>query len=362
MARTPLTRISSPSLGSLSFFPLAAVVALTLGCSGGSGTDTPATTDTGSTGESGDDTGSSDDTGSGGGDTATGDTGTTGDSTGKDTTPPGDAPPAGGIKTVFLILMENENWSSIKGSASAPYINKTLLVDGAHAENYQNIIHPSEPNYVWLEAGDNLGITNDSDPSANHQATTDHLVTHLKAKGVSWHSWQEDISGTVCPLKGVAKYAPKHNPMIFFDDVTNTNDPAFKYCIDNNRPYGEFAAALTASTVARYNFITPNLCNDMHDCGIAAGDTWLSKEIPKIQASKAYTDGGVIFVLWDETGGSTTLGMIALGTNVKKGYSSSVKFTHSSTLRSIQDIFGITPYIRDAAKATNLSDLFTSFP
>ena len=41
--------------------------------------------------------------------------------------------------------------------------------------------------------------------------------------------------------------------------------------------YTELETALTQNTVARYNFITPNLCNDMHDCGIAAGDTWLSR-------------------------------------------------------------------------------------
>ena len=71
----------------------------------------------------------------------------------------------GGSKTagarVFLIMMENHNWGDIKGSASAPYING-LLTTGAHAEQYFNPakLHPSEPNYIWLEAGDNLGVFN----------------------------------------------------------------------------------------------------------------------------------------------------------------------------------------------------------
>src|SRR3954470_13337995 len=71
--------------------------------------------------------------------------------------------PANVNRTVFVILMENHNWSSIIGSASAPYINNTLLTMGAHAEQYYNPpkIHPSEPNYIWLEAGDNFGIRND---------------------------------------------------------------------------------------------------------------------------------------------------------------------------------------------------------
>ena len=40
------------------------------------------------------------------------------------------------IKTVFLIVMENKNWSSILGNASAPYINGTLLPKASYATQY----------------------------------------------------------------------------------------------------------------------------------------------------------------------------------------------------------------------------------
>ena len=67
------------------------------------------------------------------------------------------------MKTVFLILMKNHNWSDIKGSSSAPYINHMLLPMASHAERYYNPpnIHPSAPNYLWLEAGTDhrVGIT-----------------------------------------------------------------------------------------------------------------------------------------------------------------------------------------------------------
>src|SRR2546426_772232 len=129
--------------------------------------------------------------------------------------------------TVFVILMENHNWSSIQGHASAPYINGTLLPMASHAKQYYNPPgnHPSEPNYLWLEAGTNFGINNDDNPDANHQSTTHHLVTLLTQAHISWKSYQESISGSVCPLTETGLYAPKHNPMVFFDDVTNTNDP-----------------------------------------------------------------------------------------------------------------------------------------
>src|SRR5215472_7716912 len=144
-------------------------------------------------------------------------------------------------KTVFLIMMENHNWSDIKGSSSAPYINNTILPMASYAEQYYNPpgIHPSEPNYLWLEAGTNFGIFDDNNPGANHLSTTHHLVTYLNDAHISWKSYQEDISGKVCPLTGVGSYAPKHNPMVFFDDVTGTNDPNSAYCIAHIRPYNE---------------------------------------------------------------------------------------------------------------------------
>ncbi|MDB6124461.1 MAG: hypothetical protein JWQ71_3454 [Pedosphaera sp.] len=276
------------------------------------------------------------------------------------------------IQTVFIIVMENNNWSSIKGNASAPYVNNTLLPMSSYCAQFYNPpgIHPSLPNYLWLEAGTNFGIADDKDPSSNHQNTTNHLVTLLNKAGISWKSYQEDISGTTVPLTIVNKYAPKHNPMVYFDDVTGTNNANYSYGISHIRPYTEFARDLTNNTVARYNFITPNLCNDMHDnCvpvsnGIKQGDNWLATEIPRILASAAYTNGGAIFITWDEAAGTSDgpIGMIMLSPFARGGgYYNNIHYTHSSTLRTFQEIFGVTPLIRDAANAANLSDLFSKY-
>src|SRR2546430_12868252 len=130
-------------------------------------------------------------------------------------------------RTIFLILMENHNWSDIKNSPSAPYINNTLLPMASYAEQYYNPpgIHPSEPNYLWLEAGTNFGIFNDDPPSANHQSTTSHLVSLLQKSGISWKTYQENISGADCPLVSNGLYAVKHNTFVYFDDVTHYKDP-----------------------------------------------------------------------------------------------------------------------------------------
>lgn len=54
--------------------------------------------------------------------------------------------------------------------------------------------------------------------------------------------------------------------------------------------------------------------------------------------------------------------MIVLSPLAKVGYSNSIHYTHSSTLRSLQEIFAVTPLLGDAANATNLADLFTTYP
>jgi DNA/RNA endonuclease G (NUC1) len=273
------------------------------------------------------------------------------------------------LQTVFVILLENENWASISGNAAAPYINHGLLPMASHAEQYFNPpgIHPSLPNYLWLEAGTNFGVTADGDPSSYHQGTTNHLVTLLKNAGISWTSFQEDITGTTCPLTSTNQYAPKHNPMVYFDDVTNTNNTGSTYCISNVRPYTELATDLASNVVTRYNFITPNLCDDMHGntgCPagslITQGDTWLSNNIPVIMNSQAYSNNGVIFITWDEgEGGDGPIGMIVLSSLAKGGgYSNAVHYTHSSTLRTIEEIFNVGPLLGDAANATDISDFF----
>jgi len=279
----------------------------------------------------------------------------------------GELPP---IRTVFVIMMENKTWSDIIGSTNAPYLNKTLLPMAAHCENYQNLpgMHPSLPNYLWIEAGTNFGIFDDGDPIDNHQNTTNHLVTLLDTAGISWRAYQENISGTNLPLSTCCGYSARHNPFVYFDNVTGTNDPTYTYGLAHIRPYSELCADLTNNTVARYNFIIPSDCNDMHtDCSptynrVLQGDMWLSKEIPPILNSPAYTNGGVLFIAWDESyTPDTRLPFVLVSPFGREGYGSTNYYDHSSLIRTLQEIFGVTPLLGAAQTATNLSELFAPF-
>jgi hypothetical protein len=77
--------------------------------------------------------------------------------------------------------------------------------------------------------------------------------------------------------------------------------------------------------------------------------------------SAAYSNNGAIFITYDEgyNNGDSAIGMIVLSPLARGGgYHNSIYYTHSSFLRTIQEIFGVYPLLGDAANATNLSDLF----
>jgi hypothetical protein len=269
----------------------------------------------------------------------------------------------GRSSTVFIILMENHNWSDIKGNPDAPYINHSLLPLASYAERYFSPpgIHPSEPNYLWLEAGTNFGILNDDPPSTNHQSTPRHFVTLLKNSGISWRTYQESITGSICPTTDTGCYVVKHNPFAFFDDVTGSG------CTKVMRPFTELAGDLENNNVPHYVFITPNPCHDMHDScrptnnPVKQGDDWLERNLPMILKSAAFHNG-VVLITWDESegdNGDRSIGMIILSPFAKGGgYFNTIRYTHSATLQTLQKIFGVTPFLGDAANGPDLSDLF----
>ena len=101
----------------------------------------------------------------------------------------------------------------------------------------------------------------------------------------------------------------------------------------------------------------------MHDCGIAAGDAWLSREVAEDPRLRAYKQGGALFVTFNESAGIGRAHRLHRPLAARQeGLREPDPYTHSSMLRSLQEIFGVAPLLGDAANAANLSDLFRSFP
>lgn len=284
------------------------------------------------------------------------------------------------IQHVFVIAMENHAASSIYGNTThAPYINNTLLPMSGRATNFIDTLPslPSEPHYLWMEAGTNAfsdhTFSNDNNPSSsNSTASTAHLSTQITAAGSTWMSYQEGLNSTTgaCPIASSGKYAPKHDPFIFFRDVSGaTPSKTNSFCAAHHKALTALATDLANNTVAAYNFITPNLCNDMHDsCSpvsdpIKQGDTWLSQNMPAL-ISYASAHQGVVWIVWDEPEGSTgMIPLIVVGPNVKPNFASSVRYTHGSMVKSVEAILGL-PTLSKVSADNTLADFFTagSFP
>jgi hypothetical protein len=266
--------------------------------------------------------------------------------------------------SVVTIVMENRNRDQILGNTDAPFING-LARDYAVAAGYHDsYVHPSEPNYLWMVAGENFGILDDNDPGAqNTIASRAHIADQLEHAGMTWRSYQESM-GEPCGLQSHDPYAVKHNPFAYFDDVNGWNGSTFippGRCADHIVDYSRFEVDLLTSP-PDYVFITPNLLNDMHDGTVADGDAWLAREVPQILASDVYQRGGVLFLLWDEgSNQGDNPPFIAVSPNAKHGYVSTLPYDTSSYLLTVQSILGVDalPCAASAGSVEPMSDLFS---
>jgi phospholipase C len=276
------------------------------------------------------------------------------------------ARPAQWSGTVFTIVMENHDRTQILGNAAAPFINQ-LAQSGAVAAGYHDsFVHPSEPNYIWMVAGENFGILNDADPQPGSSiASQSHLADQLEMAGLTWKSYQESM-GTPCGLKSHGHYAVKHNPFAYFTDINGSDGSAFHpgaRCTDHIVDYGQLDTDLASGAVPNYVFITPNLMNDMHDGSISQGDSWLAGEVPKILASSAYQNGGALFLLWDEgSSRGDDPPFIVASPLARAGFVSQVEYDTSAFLKTTQAMLGVEalPCATDPAAVPVMSDLFTA--
>lgn len=273
---------------------------------------------------------------------------------------------SGWTGTIFTVVMENKDFGDIIGNGDAPYINQ-LAKQNAIAKGYHDAyVHPSEPNYLYMAAGENFGILDDNDPIAHPIDATSHIADQLELADLTWKTYQESM-GDPCGLSSHGRYAAKHDPFVFFDDINGWNGKQFvpsPRCNEHVVDYSQLDADIAANALPRYVFITPNLDDDMHDGSIAQGDTWLSNELPKLMATTNYQNGGVIFLLWDEGSGlvpGDDPPFIAISPNAKQGYISTANYDESSYLKTIETIFGLDalPCGKSPSSVQPMSDLFT---
>jgi hypothetical protein len=247
---------------------------------------------------------------------------------------------------VIWIWMENHQATQVIGSASAPY--ETLLASQCGtASDYESVGSPSLPNYIGATSGSNQGITDDAPPSS-HPLTVDNLFRQVRAKGLSERSYQEAMP-SACAQASSGRYAVKHNPAPYY---TGGSDGAA--CQADDVPLGTVSSGalrsdLDAGTLPAFAFVTPDLCNDTHDCPVATGDAWLQQWVPQILAKAGPKTA--VFIVWDEP---TPMPFIAIAPTVPHGAVVSPRVDHFALLRTTEEMLGITPYLGAASNAPSM--------
>jgi hypothetical protein len=165
------------------------------------------------------------------------------------------------------------------------------------------------------------------------------LVDQMTQAHLSWRGYMEDMGNdparerATCghPVIGVGTdltntaeapssavplgdaYATRHNPFMYFHSIIDS-----KSCDTDVVNLGHLPADLAqANATPNLVFITPNLCNDGHDgagtgqtgttCangqpgGLTSSDAFLRTWVPRILASPAYRQDGLLIITFDES-------------------------------------------------------------
>lgn len=206
--------------------------------------------------------------------------------------------PVGAAKTfttkyVQLVIFENQSYDEVIGNQQAPYIT-SLSKTWANMTQSFAITHPSEPNYLALFSGSTQGVNSDQCPVS---FSVDNLGSELLAAGISFRGYAESMPSpgyTGCqavPDKLPSRwlYMRKHVPWPDFTNLPASVSYVYKKPL--SKPPAQFV------------WITPNMCNDIHDCSIATGDKWASKNLPKLIDWDTANDG-LLILTFDENDGA----------------------------------------------------------
>jgi Phosphoesterase family len=261
-------------------------------------------------------------------------------------------PPAGGKKAavvprpdhVVVVILENEHRSSVIGSPHAPYLNR-LATRGANLTHSYGITHPSQPNYLALFSGSTQGVTSNACPQRFPKA--DNVGHQLRVSGLSFAGYAEslpEVGFTGC-VSG--DYQRKHNPWVNF-----TNLPA-----SVNRPFSAFPGDYRK--LPTVSFVSPNMCDSMHDCSIRTGDRWMKKHLDRYARWATHHNSWLV-VTFDENAGGTVnpIPTIIVGDQVRPGPYAG-KVDHYTLLRTIEDAYGL-PALGHATDVSPLSTIWMS--
>jgi hypothetical protein len=250
------------------------------------------------------------------------------------------------LTRIVVIVMENKDCREVIGRPEAPYEN-ALARRYAFASRHFAIMKPSLPNYLGLTGGSTFGITTDC---SDCSVSSSNLVDQLEAAKIPWKAYMQGMPAPCFTGAESGLYVKRHNPFVYYDDVVSDSARCSRVV-----PLDRLSEDIAGHALPRFVWISPDLCNDTHNCAVRTGDRFLSRLVPPLL--RALGRHGVLFLVWDEgyelagccgraAGGNVAL--VVAGPAARPGARSGLRYDHYSLLRTIEDAFGL-PRLRNAA-------------
>jgi hypothetical protein len=259
------------------------------------------------------------------------------------------SPHSAQYRHVVWIWFENRSYGDVADQPSLPYLYRLGRVCGL-ATDYHAIRHPSLPNYLAAATGRDPGPIGDCEPQSCPQRGPT-IFAQLGA--ARWVSYDEGMPA-VCDSVTSGAYAARHNPAVYFSSI-------YPACRQDDVPFSGFAAAAGSGRLPAFTWITPDVCDDMHDCSSSTGDAWLARWLPVVLDGPQYRSGStVVFITWDESSGTSGTDQVALyvvGPTVTPGTRVGTLANHFSLLGTTERLLGL-PLLGAAARAGSLAGPF----
>ncbi len=248
-----------------------------------------------------------------------------------------------------------------------PFLN-SLANQYSLATNYFADAHPSLPNYFMLTTGQIITL----DDAFSGTVSADNIVRELTNAGRSWKVYAEGLPSVGYLGGDVTPYLRRHNPFVYFTDETNSTAQQ-----QNVVPFTQFATDLGGGSLPNYSFVVPNEFDDAHSCPpsnpgcttadrLSTADRWLQTNIGPVLSNSAFSTGGVLVIVFDESNSSDNrnggghVAMVLAGPAVKRGFRSTTFYQHESTLRMTLKRLGITNFPGASSSAPDMSEFFTN--
>jgi acid phosphatase len=267
-------------------------------------------------------------------------------------------PPSPQFNHVVIVVGENTN--ALDAETGMPWLDG-IASQYAMAKQYYANTHPSIGNYFEMTTGQIL-TNDDGETPSSFPVSVDNVVRRLIAVGKTWKAYAESIPSVGYLGGDTGQYVVRHVPLVYMTDVQNSLAQQ-----QNIVPFTQFATDFASGTLPNYSFVTPNHCNDAHDCPITTFDSWLQTNIAPLLNNAQVMSNSLLIITWDEAGTDGTNGggrvqFVIVGGKVKKGYVSSTLYQHQSLERLSLEALGISSWPGDGATAPSMAEFFASTP